>query len=202
MDAALALARSGLGRTAPNPSVGCIIVNSGEIVGAARTADRGRPHAETQALAIAGQAASGACAYVTLEPCAHVGQTPPCSEALIAAGIARCVVALVDPDPRTSGQGLARLEAAGVEVVSGIRETEARAINSGFLYRLKTGQALAIIDDNPVGYDLAVETFEQDDPAAALKTLAEAGVLRVRLVPNSPAAKAAQAAGLTAPHYP
>ncbi|MCF8879935.1 bifunctional diaminohydroxyphosphoribosylaminopyrimidine deaminase/5-amino-6-(5-phosphoribosylamino)uracil reductase RibD [Hyphobacterium sp. SN044] len=135
MDAALAWARSGIGRTAPNPSVGCVLVKDGKVVGAARTADGGRPHAETQALAIAGDAARGATAYVTLEPCAHTGVTGPCADALIASGISRCVVALLDPDPRVDGDGLARLVEAGVAVEAGLREDEARGLKSEFLSR-------------------------------------------------------------------
>lgn len=135
MDAALAWARSGAGRTAPNPSVGCVLVKDGKIIGAARTADGGRPHAETRALAIAGDAARGATAYVTLEPCAHTGVTGPCADALTAAGIARCVVALVDPDPRVDGGGIARLRASGIAVETGLREDQARAIKTEFLSR-------------------------------------------------------------------
>ena len=135
MDAALAWARSGAGRTAPNPSVGCVLVKDGKIIGAARTADGGRPHAETRALAIAGDAARGATAYVTLEPCAHTGMTGPCANALIDAEIARCVVALVDPDPRVDGGGIARLRASGIAVETGLREDQARAIKTEFLSR-------------------------------------------------------------------
>ena len=135
MDAALAWARSGVGRTAPNPSVGCVLVKDGQVVGAARTADGGRPHAETQALAMAGDSARGATAYVTLEPCAHTGVTGPCADALIKAGITRCVVALIDPDPRVDGGGLARLRAAGIAVETGLREDEARCVKSEFLSR-------------------------------------------------------------------
>lgn len=135
MDVALAWARSGTGRTAPNPSVGCVLVKDGKVAGAARTADGGRPHAEPQALASAGDAAHGATAYVTLEPCAHTGVTGPCADALIAAGIARCVVALVDPDPRVDGGGIARLRAAGVTVATGLRQADARALKREFLSR-------------------------------------------------------------------
>jgi len=137
MDAALAWARSGVGLTAPNPSVGCVLVKDGQVIGAARTADGGRPHAETQALAMAGEAAHGATAYVTLEPCAHTGVTGPCADALIAAGISRCVVALVDPDPRVDGGGITRLRASGITVETGLREEEARAMKSEFLSRFR-----------------------------------------------------------------
>jgi len=135
MRAALALGRRGLGQCWPNPSVGCVIVKAGHVLGRAVTAAGGRPHAETQALALAGAAARGATAYVTLEPCAHHGRTPPCAEALIEAGIARVVVATSDPDPRVNGRGMAMLRAAGVEVVEGVLKREADAVNQGFFLR-------------------------------------------------------------------
>lgn len=142
MDHALALAGRGLGRVWPNPAVGCVIERDGIVLGRARTADGGRPHAEVQALAQAGAAARGATAHVTLEPCAHVGATPSCADALIAAGVARVVVAQRDPDPRTNAAGIARLRAAGVEVLEGVRETEARALQAGFLSRVTRGRPL------------------------------------------------------------
>src|SRR4030088_931244 len=114
MALALALGRRGLGRTWPNPAVGAVIVQNGVIVGRGWTQPGGRPHAETEALRRAGTAAMGATIYVTLEPCAHHGKTPPCADALVAAGVARAVVALEDPDPRVSGRGLARLRQAGI----------------------------------------------------------------------------------------
>ena len=140
MDAALALAARGLGRVWPNPAVGCILVHEGRVVGRGRTADGGRPHAETVALEQAGGAARGATAYVTLEPCAHHGQTPPCAEALIAAGVARVVVALRDPDPRVDGGGIAMLRAAGVAVTEGVRAGGARNLQAGFLSRVTRGR--------------------------------------------------------------
>lgn len=140
MGAALALAARGLGRVWPNPAVGCVVVRDGRVVGRGRTADGGRPHAETVALAQAGDAARGAVTYVTLEPCAHHGATPPCAEALIAAGVARVVVALRDPDPRVDGGGVAMLRAAGVAVVEGVREAEARRMQAGFLSRVMRGR--------------------------------------------------------------
>ena len=139
---ALALARRGLGRVWPNPAVGCIIVKDDRVIGRGRTADGGRPHAEPQALEQAGTAAQGATAYVTLEPCAHHGQTPPCAETLIKSGIARVVIALGDPDPRVSGQGIATLKAAGIDVVQGICEAEARTLQSGFLSRVTRGRPM------------------------------------------------------------
>ena len=122
MRVAVALAEEGLGRTAPNPSVGAIIVApDGREIARAVTAPGGRPHAETQALAEAGEAARGATLYVTLEPCSHHGRTGPCAEAVIGAGIARVVVGIEDPDPRVAGRGIAVLRAAGVEVMAGVR---------------------------------------------------------------------------------
>lgn len=132
MAAALALGRRGMGRVWPNPAVGCVIVQGGVIVGRACTADGGRPHAETQALAQAGQAAKGATAYVTLEPCAHHGQTPPCAQALIDAGIARVVIAAGDPNPLVAGRGVALLQAAGIAVTTGICEDAANRDHAGF----------------------------------------------------------------------
>ena len=145
MRAALALARRGLGVTWPNPSVGCIIVKDGQVAGRGRTADRGRPHAEAVALAMAGEAARGADAYVTLEPCSHTGQTPPCTAALIAAGVARVIVAGHDPDPRVNGAGLAQLRQAGVTVVTGMLTAEADALQAGFLCRVRHGRPLVTL---------------------------------------------------------
>jgi diaminohydroxyphosphoribosylaminopyrimidine deaminase / 5-amino-6-(5-phosphoribosylamino)uracil reductase len=142
MGLALSLGARGLGRVWPNPAVGCVIVRDGRVVGRGWTQDGGRPHAETMALAQAGRAARGATAYVSLEPCNHHGQTPPCSEALIAAGVSRVVVALTDPDPRVAGGGFARLQAAGIEVVIGICEAEARLAHRGFLSRVTQGRPM------------------------------------------------------------
>jgi diaminohydroxyphosphoribosylaminopyrimidine deaminase/5-amino-6-(5-phosphoribosylamino)uracil reductase len=136
MALALNLARRGLGRVWPNPAVGCVIVKDGNIVGRGWTQDGGRPHAETEALRRAGQSARGATAYVTLEPCAHHGQTPPCAEALIAAGVTRVVSSLEDPDPRVAGKGHAMLRAANITVDVGARANEARTVNAGFLSRI------------------------------------------------------------------
>jgi diaminohydroxyphosphoribosylaminopyrimidine deaminase/5-amino-6-(5-phosphoribosylamino)uracil reductase len=135
MAAALRLCRRNLGRTGTNPSVACLIVKDGVILGSAVTAVGGRPHAETQALAEAGEAARGATAYVTLEPCSHHGRTPPCADALVASGVARVVVSVSDPDERVAGRGLAILREAGLTVVSGVLETEGRAALAGYLTR-------------------------------------------------------------------
>lgn len=132
MALALSLGRRGQGNAWPNPAVGCVIVQAGRIVGRGWTAPGGRPHAEPQALAQAGAAARGATAYVTLEPCAHHGQTPPCAEALISAGVARVVVALTDTDRRVAGRGLAMLRAAGIAVTEGVLAAEAARDLAGF----------------------------------------------------------------------
>lgn len=139
MSHALALAARGLGRTWPNPAVGCVIVKGGRVIGRGWTQPGGRPHAERMALDQAGQGARGATAYVTLEPCAHHGRTPPCAEALSGAGLARVVTALTDPDPRVSGRGHAALRAGGVTVTEGVCETRARQLQAGFLKRITQG---------------------------------------------------------------
>jgi len=145
MAAALALAARGLGRVAPNPAVGCVIVKDGRVVGRGWTQPGGRPHAETEALNRAGPAARGGCAYVSLEPCAHHGETPPCAEALIAAGIARCVVALEDPDPRVAGGGIARLRDAGVEVAVGRCGAAAESLNAGYISNRTQGRPMVTL---------------------------------------------------------
>ena len=132
---ALALAERALGGTAPNPAVGCVIVKDERVVGRGWTQPGGRPHAEVVALTEAGEQAHGATAYVTLEPCAHQGETPPCANALIAAGVARVVAAVQDPDPRVSGKGIAMLWDAGVQVATGVLEKEAADLNAGFFLR-------------------------------------------------------------------
>jgi diaminohydroxyphosphoribosylaminopyrimidine deaminase/5-amino-6-(5-phosphoribosylamino)uracil reductase len=142
MRAALTLARRGLGTVWPNPAVGCVILNDGRVVGRGWTQPGGRPHGETEALRRAGEAARGAVAHVSLEPCCHWGQTPPCVDALIAAGVRRVVVALEDPDPRVAGQGLRRLRAAGLDVDVGLCAEEAAELNAGFLSRLRLGRPL------------------------------------------------------------
>lgn len=145
MAAALALAERGLGDVWPNPSVGCVLVRDGRVVGRGWTQPGGRPHAEAEALGRAGAAAEGATAYVTLEPCSHHGKSPPCSDALIAAGITRLVAAMKDPDPRVSGQGFARIEAAGIEVVVGACGEAAARLNAGFIKRLEAGRPLVTL---------------------------------------------------------
>ena len=145
MRAALVLARRGLGMVWPNPSVGCVIVNGERIVGRGWTQPGGRPHAETEALRQAGAAASGACVYVTLEPCNHFGQTPPCTSALLDAGVSRVVSAMEDPDTRTAGGGHARLREGGIEVVTDVLGAEAASVNAGFLSRVRSGRPLVTL---------------------------------------------------------
>lgn len=140
MREALALAERGITTTQPNPRVGCVIVRHGEVVGRGFHARAGSPHAEVFALREAGEQANGATAYVTLEPCAHVGRTPACAPQLVAAGIRRVVTAMTDPDPRVAGEGHAILSAGGVQVETGLLETEARWLNRGFLSRIERGR--------------------------------------------------------------
>jgi diaminohydroxyphosphoribosylaminopyrimidine deaminase / 5-amino-6-(5-phosphoribosylamino)uracil reductase len=151
MNAALGLARRALGTVAPNPAVGCVLVrpdlgdDMGRVVGRGHTMPGGRPHAEACALDAAGQNARNSTAYVTLEPCAHHGQTPPCAEALINAGVARVVIASRDPDPRVDGGGIALLEKAGCDVQIGLCEREAEAINAGFFSTVLRDRPLVTI---------------------------------------------------------
>ncbi len=156
MAEAIALAATHLGQTGTNPSVGCVIVRDGEIVGRGVTAKSGRPHAEPQALAEAGELARGATAYVTLEPCSHFGKTPPCADALVAAGVSRVVVAVTDPDPRVSGNGIRRLREAGITVETGLMEKAARRGLAAYLTRQTEGRAhvtlkLAVSRDGMLG---------------------------------------------------
>ncbi len=137
MARAIELAKNGFYSTKPNPAVGSVIVQDGEIVGEGWHQKAGQPHAERIALAEAGDQAKGATAYVTLEPCSHHGKTPPCADALVAAEVTRVVIAMVDPNPLVAGDGVARLENAGIEVEVGVLELEARELNTGFLYKME-----------------------------------------------------------------
>ncbi len=145
MHAALGLAARGLGQVWPNPAVGCVLVNEGRVVGRGWTQPGGRPHAEAEALLRAGAAAHGATAHVTLEPCSHHGETPPCADALIAAGVARAVIAIEDPDPRVAGRGASALRDAGLAVIEGILADDARALNFGYLKRAAKGLPLVTL---------------------------------------------------------
>lgn len=139
MARALRLAARGLNTTTPNPRVGCVLVRDGTVVGEGWHRKAGGPHAEVEALRAAGERARGATAYVTLEPCAHHGRTPPCADALVEAGVSRVVAAMMDPNPLVSGRGLERLRAAGIEVASGLLAREAHELNVGFVSRMTRG---------------------------------------------------------------
>jgi diaminohydroxyphosphoribosylaminopyrimidine deaminase / 5-amino-6-(5-phosphoribosylamino)uracil reductase len=145
MATALDYAQRGWGQVAPNPAVGALLVKDGIIIGRGHTQPGGRPHAETIALQQAGAAAAGATLYVTLEPCSHHGKTPPCAEAIIAAGVARVVSAVEDPDRRVAGRGHAMLVAAGIDVRTGVLETAARRANLGHILRVTTGRPMVTL---------------------------------------------------------
>jgi diaminohydroxyphosphoribosylaminopyrimidine deaminase / 5-amino-6-(5-phosphoribosylamino)uracil reductase len=156
MQLALTLGRRGLGRTWPNPAVGAVLVKDGVIVGRGWTQAGGRPHAEIEALRRAGEAARGATLYVTLEPCSHFGKSPPCADAIVAAGVARAVAALEDPNPKVAGQGYARLRAAGIAVETGLGADEARRDHAGHIRRMRDGRPhvmlkLAVSADGKAG---------------------------------------------------
>lgn len=145
MQRCIELARCALGCTSPNPLVGAVIVKDGKVVGEGFHPRVGEPHAEVFALRAAGEKARGATIYVSLEPCNHYGRTPPCSEALIAAGISKVVVGIVDPNPLVAGGGIARLRAAGIEVLVGVEEAACRQLNEGFIYRILHKRPLGIL---------------------------------------------------------
>jgi diaminohydroxyphosphoribosylaminopyrimidine deaminase/5-amino-6-(5-phosphoribosylamino)uracil reductase len=144
MQMALDLAHCGVGKTAPNPPVGAVLVRDGQVVGTGFHPAAGQPHAEIFALRKAGNAAQGADLYVTLEPCCHQGRTGPCTEALIAAGIARVLIGILDPNPLVSGQGVQQLRAAGIEVVCGVLEPECRRLIAPFAKHVSNGQPFII----------------------------------------------------------
>ncbi len=140
MARALRLAREGLYTTDPNPRVGCVITHDGEVVGEGWHERAGAPHAEINALAAAGERARGATVYVTLEPCSHTGRTPPCADALIKAGVARVVAAMTDPNPQVAGDGVARLQEAGIDIEVGLMAAQAAALNPGYVQRMQKGR--------------------------------------------------------------
>ncbi|MCL6626027.1 MAG: bifunctional diaminohydroxyphosphoribosylaminopyrimidine deaminase/5-amino-6-(5-phosphoribosylamino)uracil reductase RibD [Alicyclobacillus shizuokensis] len=144
MRLAISLGELGLAQASPNPAVGALIVRDGEVVGQGAHLKAGGPHAEVHALRMAGEAARGATAYVTLEPCSHFGRTPPCADALIAAGVRRVVVACTDPNPQVAGRGLARLREAGIEVVVGVEAEAAKRLHEAFFHMMATGRPLVV----------------------------------------------------------
>jgi diaminohydroxyphosphoribosylaminopyrimidine deaminase/5-amino-6-(5-phosphoribosylamino)uracil reductase len=197
MRRAIALARKALGTTAPNPAVGCVIVKDGQILAEGRTGAGGRPHGEEAALALLGGQAPGATAYVTLEPCAHAGtRGPACAPSLARSGIARCVIACLDPDPRTNGEGANILRAAGIAVEMGLGASEAAPVYAGFFKRIATGRPFVGVDESGDGYDSDFvlgmgESFED-----ALDRMGREGLMRVRVRPGSPLEAALASRGL------
>jgi len=197
MARALMLARAHLGKVAPNPAVGCVLVRDAGVVGEGATQAGGRPHAEAVALAMAGDLARGATCYVTLEPCAHIStRGPSCASSLVEAGISACIIAMIDPDIRTAGKGVAALEAAGIRVSVGDGAAQAEDAAIGFLTRLRTGRPFLAVDGDPSSYDADFalgfrESFEQ-----ALDRMGAEGLTRVRVAPNTPIALALAGRGL------
>jgi diaminohydroxyphosphoribosylaminopyrimidine deaminase / 5-amino-6-(5-phosphoribosylamino)uracil reductase len=174
----LALAR--MGETWPNPAVGCVLVKDGQVIAEAATAPGGRPHAEEQAVPAAGEAARGATAYVTLEPCgARSSGRASCAQFLAEAGVARVVVAALDPSPFASGRGTERLRQAGLVVEAGLMEDEAKVLSEGFLHRLETGRPMVRISEDGKGFDARFAASPRADLVTELKRLGEAGYTRV-----------------------
>lgn len=199
MARALGLARAQLGRAAPNPAVGCVIIDasSGRVIAEAATGDGGRPHAEERALALAGARAAGARVYVTLEPCARRSSgAPSCSERLVAAGVGEVVIACLDPHENAAGAGVARLEAAGADVRVGCRGGEAEDLNAGFFSVVRLGRPLVAVDADGSSYDARFVAEPGADLADALKALAREGLTRVCVTPRTPLADALARAGL------
>ena len=204
LDAAMmrrALARSAaqLGRTAPNPAVGCVIARGADVLAEAATGDGGRPHAEEQAVAAIGAAARGATAYVTLEPCAKRSSgAASCTDVLISAGVARVVIAALDPHHFADGAGLARLRAAGVVVETGVLEAEAAAQHAGFFRVVREGLPLVQRAPSGAGFDGRFEAAPGVDLRTALEAAARAGATRL-FVDDPELARALDAAGLLSP---
>jgi len=180
MGRAIELAKSRMGQTWPNPAVGCVIVKDGMVVAEAATAAGGRPHAEEQAVPDAGDAARGATAYVTLEPCgARSSGRKSCSHFLTDAGIARVVIGAFDPSPFASGRGVERLRSEGLQVDTGVMEAEALSLCEGFLHRLKTGRPMVRVSQDGAGFDARFAASARADLPGELMRLGEAGYTRV-----------------------
>lgn len=196
MRRAIDLARAHMGRTWPNPSVACVIVKDGEVVAEAATADGGRPHAEEQAVPAAGEKARGSTAYVTLEPCgARSSGRRSCAHFLVEAGVARVVVACVDPSPFASGRGVERLRQAGLEVETGLLSDEAAVLYEGYLHRLETGRPMVRLSNDGDGFDARFAASAKADLTTELKRLGEAGYTRLWTSPGD-LADALRAQGL------
>jgi pyrimidine deaminase RibD-like protein len=197
MSRALGLARSGLGHTTPNPSVGCILVRDGIITGEGHTQAGGRPHGEAMALAMAGSNAAGSHAYVTLEPCAHDSiRGPACSTTLVAAGIGGVTISVLDPDPRTRGLGVARLEAAGLVVRVGLLAEQGQEQIAGFEKRLRTGLPWVHVGRDDGTFDVVMGNPQAVDLGTYLAEAGAQGVMRLCLLPGSVAADQAVALNL------
>jgi diaminohydroxyphosphoribosylaminopyrimidine deaminase/5-amino-6-(5-phosphoribosylamino)uracil reductase len=193
---ALDLARARLGHVAPNPAVGCVIVSHGKVVGAGATGDGGRPHAEEIALRQAGDAAEGATAYVSLEPCnARSAGTKSCAQLLVEARIARVVVACEDPNP-PAAHGVSRLGAGGAEVRIGVLQAEAEALNAGFFKLVRTGRPWLAIDGDASSYDGEFDMGRNEDFEGALDRLGKSGLTRICVRPGTPLAAQLKARGL------
>lgn len=194
MARALELARSGLGQTQPNPSVGCVLVRDDQVVGEGRTQAGGRPHGEAMALAMAASSAVGSHAYVTLEPCAHESaRGPSCSVSLIDSGVTAVTISVLDPDPRTQGIGMARLKAAGLAVRLGLLADKGRVQIAGFEKRLRTGLPWIHVGTDDGTFDVVLRAGVSADFSAYLAELGTQGVMRVCCVGGSPAAHKASA---------
>lgn len=180
MGRAIALAKERMGQTWPNPAVGCVIVREGEVVSEAATAPGGRPHAEEQAVPAAEGRTQGATAYVTMEPCgARSSGRKSCSHFLMDAGVARVVVAAVDPSPFASGRGVERLRKAGLEVETGLLAQEAAVLYEGYLHRVETGRPMVRISETGDGFDARFAASAKADLTTELKRLGEAGYTRL-----------------------
>lgn len=185
MGRAIDLALLEMGKTWPNPSVGCVVVKDGQIVAEAATAAGGRPHAEEQAVPAAGEAAVGATAYVTMEPCgARSSGRKSCSHFLAEAGVKRVVVACVDPSPFASGRGVERLRQAGLQVETGLLSERATVLYEGYLHRLETGRPMVRISEDGEGFDGRFAASPKADLTVELKRLGEAGYTRLWTAPG------------------
>ncbi|MFN3537243.1 MAG: bifunctional diaminohydroxyphosphoribosylaminopyrimidine deaminase/5-amino-6-(5-phosphoribosylamino)uracil reductase RibD [Brevundimonas sp.] len=196
MRRAVGLARDQMGKTWPNPAVACVVVKDGEVVGEAATAPGGRPHAEEQAVPSAGDKARGATAYVTMEPCgARSSGRTSCAQYLIDAGVARVVIACLDPSPFAAGRGVERVKAKGLEVETGVLSDEAAILYEGYLHRLESGRPMVRISETGGGFDGQFAASAKADLATELKRLGEAGYTRLWTAPG-PLADALREQGL------
>lgn len=199
MARAVDLATARMGRTWPNPAVGCVIVKDDRVVAEAATADGGRPHAEEQAVPAAGEAARGATAYVTMEPCgARSSGRTSCARFLLESGVTRVVVAAVDPSPFAAGRGVEKLRAAGLEVETGVLADRAAVLYEGYLHRVETGRPLVRLSEDGEGFDARFAASPRADLTTELKRLGEAGYTRVWVGPGELADALAEQGLLTA----